>query len=266
MSSIKDWLRIFDRLEDLSQNDSPLHKLHPTAKIAAVTLYIITVVSFPRYEVAALLPMFLYPAILMSISETPYSAIFKRVLAALPFALAAGIGNLIFDRDTAFQTAWLSVSFGVLSLISLMLKTLFTVMSVLILVASTPTQALIKALLALHVPQSFCLQLMLTRRYISVLADEVTSRSRAYALRSPGSGRVKFKDMGLFLAQLLLRSFDKADNVCCAMRCRGFDGAYSEDKLPQTSKADYLFLAASVPLIIVPRFVSLGRIINRMFS
>ena len=179
MSSIKDRLRIFDRLEDLSQNDSPLHKLHPTAKIAAVTLYIITVVSFPRYEVAALLPMFLYPAILMSISETPYSAIFKRVLAALPFALAAGIGNLIFDRDTAFQTAWLSVSFGVLSLISLMLKTLFTVMSVLILVASTPTQALIKALLALHVPQSFCLQLMLTRRYISVLADEVTSRSRA---------------------------------------------------------------------------------------
>ena len=266
MSSIKDRLRIFDRLEDLSQNDSPLHKLHPTAKIAAVTLYIITVVSFPRYEVAALLPMFLYPAILMSISETPYSAIFKRVLAALPFALAAGIGNLIFDRDTAFQTAWLSVSFGVLSLISLMLKTLFTVMSVLILVASTPTQALIKALLALHVPQSFCLQLMLTRRYISVLADEVTSRSRAYALRSPGSGRVKFKDMGLFLAQLLLRSFDKADNVCCAMKCRGFDGSYSAEKLPPASKADYLFLAASVPLIIVPRFVSLGRIINRMFS
>lgn len=35
------------------------------------------------------------------------------------------------------------------------------------------------------------------------------------------------KDMGIFVGQLLLKSFDRAESIYVAMKCRGYDGNLS---------------------------------------
>ena len=66
----------------------------------------------------------------------------------------------------------------------------------------------------------------------------------AYRLRSNGEKGIRMKDMGSFLGQLLLRSFDRAERVYTAMACRGFSGRYSEQKKPMALR-DWLLLAAA---------------------
>ncbi|MEG1798963.1 MAG: energy-coupling factor transporter transmembrane component T [Synergistaceae bacterium] len=266
MNSIRDAMRTFGRLEDLSEESSFLSGLHPSVKILSTLLYIITVVSFHRYKVSALVPMLFYPVILISLSGTPYGMILKRVAAALPFALAAGVANLFFDRETALHIAGFSVSFGFISFLSLMIKTTLSVMAVTVLAASTSMSAINGSLVSMHVPSAVCMQLALTQRYISVLADETVNRSRAYSLRSASKNGVRFQDMGFFVGQLLLRSFDKAGNIFCSMKCRGFDGTYRADRPRSLRTSDYVFFVISALAIILPRFVNISVMLGNLLG
>ena len=266
MNSIRDAMNTFGRLEDLSEESSFLRELHPTVKILSTLLYIITVVSFHRYSVSALVPMLFYPVILISLSGTPYRLVLKRVCAALPFAFAAGVANLFFDRETALRIAGISISFGFMAFLSLIIKTVLSVMSVTLLAAATPMSEINGSLVSMHVPPAICIQLALTQRYISVLADETMSRSRAYSLRSASKDGVKFKDMGFFVGQLLLRSFDKAGNIFCSMKCRGFDGTYRTDRPHKPRTADFIFFALSAAAILLPRFMNVSVLLGNLLN
>ena len=81
------------RLDRLSYGDTFVHRLDPRAKVIATLLYLLTVVSFPKYEVAALVPFFLFPVLLMTLGEIPARFILRKVLIVSPFALLIGIFN-----------------------------------------------------------------------------------------------------------------------------------------------------------------------------
>ena len=51
-------------MDELAKGTSPIHGLHPLAKLAVTVLYIFTVVSFPKYDFSALAVMVLYPVLL----------------------------------------------------------------------------------------------------------------------------------------------------------------------------------------------------------
>jgi cobalt/nickel transport system permease protein len=91
------------------------------------------------------------------------------------------------------------------------------------------------------------LQIVLTYRYIATLLDEAGDSWTAYTLRSPGLKAIKMKDMGNFMGHLLLRSFDKAERVYYAMKCRGFTGVYHGGgrEVIDLSGADWTFLLVS---------------------
>ena len=50
------------RLDRLSYRDTFVHHLDPRVKVIATMLFLFTVISFPKYEVDALVPFFLYVA------------------------------------------------------------------------------------------------------------------------------------------------------------------------------------------------------------
>jgi len=210
-------------LEQLAAGNTCIHRLNPLAKLLAAAVYIITVVSFDRYALGRLIPYIFYPALLMALSETPYSMLFRRFLIALPFCLFAGISNVIFDRNTVLIIGGLTISRGVISFFSIMFKAYLCVMAVLILVSATRFSELTNEMRRLRLPQIFIIMFELTYRYIGVLLNEVYSTmSIAYSLRSPNRKGIEMRDMGSFLGQLLLRSFDRAERVYNAMKCRGY--------------------------------------------
>ena len=222
MSDADARVRELRALESLSLGGTPVHRLHPIAKILSTLVFIISVASFGRYDFIRLAPYLFYPFVMMALSETPYRLILPRLLIALPFCLFAGLSNAFLDRAACFYIGSTAVSFGVVSLVTILLKMYLCVMAALLLVATTQFTDITAQLRRLRVPYIFVMVFETTYRYISVLLEEVHSMLLAYKLRSGKGKALEIKHMGSFAGQLLLRGFDRAERVHNAMRCRGY--------------------------------------------
>ena len=226
MSKIITSLNNMRALEELTDGDTMIHRLHPMAKMITTFSYLVVVISFDQYDLSGLIPLTLYPVLMMALSETPYKPLLSRLIIALPFSFFAGLSNIFIVRGIAFDVLGIAVSYGFISFASIIFKTVLTVMAVLILAATTPITKVAHELIRCGVPKIFVIQMMLTYRYISVLIEETGSMITAYHLRSPKQSGISMGHMGTFAGQLLLRSFDKADRIYHAMKCRGFNGEY----------------------------------------
>lgn len=251
-------------LEKLSSGKTFIHRLHPTAKLAATAIYIIAVVSFDGYSFGRLVPYVFYPTLLMALSETPYGALLKRFLVALPFCLFAGIANALSNRAAAFAIGGMTISYGVVSLFTIMLRTYLCVMAVLALVAVTPLSALTDAMRRLKMPFVFVAVFEMIYRYAGVLFEEAHTMGIAYSLRGGGAKGIKIRDMGSFVGQLLLCSIDRSERVYNAMKCRG----YALRDLPANSRkpmrGDYAFFAAAALFCLFFRFVDVNSLIYKI--
>ena len=243
-------------LEELTDRNTLIHKLHPRTKLAITFVYIVTVVSFNRYDVFGTVPFFLYTAIVCALAELPLMTLHKRFLIALPFCTFAGLTNLFLDRQIAFEFGEVEITFGLLSLITILLRTYLCVMAVFILIATTPFSTLTRELRRLRVPQVFITLIEMIYRYIGVIIDEAASMTTAYKLRSVITKGIAMKDMGSFAGQLTLRSFDRSERVYAAMVCRCFGGELPESKPLKMAASDILaaciLCAAFVVLRIFP--------------
>jgi len=254
------------KIEELSQNTTCIHKMHPMSKLITTLVYVVTVISFNRYSITALVPFIFYPVILMSLSETPYKPFFKRLLVALPFSAMAGISNIIFDKEILATIGGISISAGVVSFISIILKTILTVFAVLILMSTTKLTELAFQLTRMKIPSILVLQLTMTYRYISVLLKEASTMFTAYMIRSTDHKGIKFKDMGVFLGQLILRSMDRAERVYCAMKCRGFNGEYNRTCSKRINLKSYVYMIGISSLIIIFRFYNFSMLLGSLWG
>ena len=255
-----------DHLEQLAMADSPVHRLHPMAKLLVTIVYVVIVISFSTRNVSGLIPFIFYPAIMMSLSGTPYRPILGRLLIALPFSLMGGISNLILIRGTAFYIGDIAISMGVVSFTSIMLKTLLSVFAVLLLIATTSFIEISYQLTRLKIPQILCLQFVLTYRYLAALISEALTMFTAYSLRAPRQKGIKMKDMGSFLGQLILRSFDRAERVYQAMKCRGFHGVFYGKKHSNFDMTDWSFIILSVVAVMFLRFFNLSLFFSKLIG
>ena len=253
-------------LEQLSSTDTSVHRLHPAVKLIVTLFFIVTVVSFDRYAFGRLIPYVFYPTLLMALSETPYALLFRRFLLALPFCLLAGISNLFFDQTTAMTIGGIDISFGTVSLVSIVFKTYLCVMALLILVSVTPMTQLTSAMRRLRIPNIFVLLFELTYRYIGVLADEAHSMYTAYSLRHFGRGGIDIRDMGSFIGQLLLRSFDRAERIYSAMKCRGYGEKIPAHTTKRFTTHDVSFLCVTCVLCALFRFLDVTMLLMNLFG
>jgi len=242
-------------LESLSAGQSAVHRLHPLAKLLSSFVFIVFAVSFGRYDFVRLVPYLFYPFVFMALAELPYRLLLSRVLIALPFCLFAGLSNVFFDRGAAFVFGGVTVSLGVLSLATILLKMYLCVMSALVLVATTPFTELTAQLRRLHIPMVFVMVFEMTFRYIGVLLEEVHAMTMAYRLRSGTKRALDMRHMGSFVGQILLRGFDRAERVHSAMRCRG----YSLKSIPPARKRFlgtdvFALLAVCLPSVLLRFF------------
>lgn len=264
MASLHDAAAGVDRMEQLAMNDSPVHRIHPMAKLVTTVLYVAFVISFSPRDVSGLMSFIFYPVIMMSLSGTPYRPLVRRLLFALPFSLMGGISNLILSRGAVFYIGHFAVSLGMVSFASIMLKTLLSVLAVLILIATTSFVEISYQLAALRIPKIICLQLVMTYRYLSTLISEAASMFTAYSLRSPNQKGIKMRDMGSFAGQLIMRSFDRAERVYQAMKCRGFDGVYHGRKRGGLRWSDGFYITSLIFLTILLRFFNLSLFLGNL--
>jgi cobalt/nickel transport system permease protein len=243
-------------LEELSDRKTSVHGLHPRAKLLITFIYIAIVVSFNRYDVLGVVPFFFYTAIICALAELPMKILHKRFLIALPFCAFAGLTNLLINQHVAIVIGGAEITYGLLSMTAILLRTYLCVMAVFILIATTPFSSMTRELRRMRVPQIFVTLIEMIYRYIGVLIEEAGNMNIAYKLRSVNTKGIAMKDMGPFAGQLALRSFDRGERVYAAMVCRGFGGEYHEHSPVRMKAGDIcitlLLCAAFVLLRIFP--------------
>ena len=256
----------FHRLDSLARGNTAIHKMDPMTKTITTLIYVVIVVSFGKYDLSGLMPFVFYPVILMVISETPLKPLLTRMAIALPFCIFAGAANLIFDKETAFFIGSTSVSFGMISFFSIILKTILTVTAVLILAATTPMAQISKQFVRLKVPSLIVLLFSMIYRYINTALEETIGMYTAYRLRAPGEKAVKMKDMGAFTGQLFLRSADRSERIYAAMKCRGFSGDYDHIRSGIVPAGEWLYIFILTASLLVLRFFNVSIFIGGALS
>lgn len=265
MANMRSKIQEIYALEQLSGGNSAVHQRHPLVKLMSTFVYIILVISFNRVEFGRLIPFVFYPVVLMALSETPWSIVLKRVALALPFCIVAGLSNIIFDRAAAFTLGGIVISYGTISFFAILFRTFLCVTAVLIMVAVTPFGQLTGQLRRLHVPDIFVTLFEMVYRYIGALLDEASTMYTAYMLRSTEHRGLQMKHMGSFVGQLLIRSYDRAERIYAAMKCRGYGDRTIQKKNRPLCLSDYGYLGLACLPFILLRFINVTALFERLF-
>ncbi|MGN0999519.1 MAG: energy-coupling factor transporter transmembrane component T family protein, partial [Faecousia sp.] len=186
-------------MDALAAQDSPVHRLHPLCKLLVTICYIVTVVSFPKYDFSGLTVMVLYPVLMFQAAGIPVRTCFYKLRLVLPLVCAVGLVNPFLDHTPMLRLGMVTVTGGVISMVTLMGKGVFSLMASFLLIATTPIDSLCAALRKLHVPSILTTLLLLTYRYIGVMLEEVTIMTEAYKLRAPGQKGIHISAWGSFL-------------------------------------------------------------------
>ena len=234
----------------------------PLAHLLVSLAFIVTVLSFDRYEVASLLPLALFPTALAARARLPAVLVLRTVLLALPFAVMVGLFNPLLDRSPMVDLAGLPLSGGWVSLVSIVLRVVLTVSATLVLVAGTGLPALCAALARLGVPQVLTVQLLLLYRYLFVLAGEAARMDTARRLRAGWQPRMALATYASLLGQLLLRSVDRAQRLHQAMLLRGYTGEWPTETAPWR-RADTVFVVGWLAFFALARGVNLPLALGR---
>jgi cobalt/nickel transport system permease protein len=252
-------------LDTLAAGATPLHRLDPRAKVLTTVMFIITVVSFDKYEIAGLLPFFLYPAILIGLGNLPLGFLLKKVLLVSPFVIFIGIFNPWLDRTTMYQFSTFAISGGWVSFAALLLRFVLTVGAALLLIATTGFTAICMALDQLGAPRIFTVQLLLLHRYLFILIGEAIRMLRAHALRSFGRrGRITFGVFQQLLGNLLLRTLDRAQRIHLAMLSRAFTGEIRLARRFHFGYRETLFLLGCSGLFVTLRVTEITTFLGRL--
>ena len=102
------------------------------------------------------------------------------------------------------------------------------VLAILVLLGSLDATALGHALSHLHVPDKLTHLLLFTVRYVDVLHREGLRLRGAMKVRAfrPRMSLHTYRSYGYLVGMLLVRSFDRAERIMAAMKCRGFQGRF----------------------------------------
>lgn len=260
MSSIKTAFLDLGYMDTLSGRDTVIHRIDPRAKLLTTLIFIITIVSFGKYKISALIPFFIFPAVMISLGELPVYYLFRKILIVIPFAIMIGIFNPLIDREIIMHLGPVSISGGWISFVSILLRFVLTAGSVLILIACTGFNSVCMALEKMGTPRIFAVQLLFLYRYIFVLIDEASRMANARSLRSFNGKGKGIKVFGYLLGHLLLRTIDRAQRIHLAMLCRGFDGEIRVNRRLKAGIREVIFTIGWSAFFIAMRFYNIPMI------
>jgi cobalt/nickel transport system permease protein len=230
-------------LETLPCPDSVIRRLDPRWKLAALLV-----------AIGAVLALATLPAVvcalggavaLVVLSRIPVNWYLRRIgplVLFLAFFVAA-LPILVRDRTPLAAVGPLELSWSGLRLALLLSGKALTVLTlVLVLLTTAPLDATLRAAHALRMPGLLVQLVLLTYRYLFVLASElarlrVALRVRGYRNRA---SRHSYRTVGHVAGTLLVRSYERAERVGQAMRCRGFDGRFRSLTTFRTQAADVM--------------------------
>ncbi len=254
-----------NEMDELANGNSLIHHFSALVKLLVTVIYILTVMSFDRYNLSGLIIMAVYPYVLFQVSGLSFTGCLYKLRFVLPLVLAIGIFNPILDKNVFAVIGGLQITYGWIFFFTIAVKGILAISASYLLMATTKIDAICKAMRKMHIPSIITVLLLLTYRYVSLMIEEVAIMTNAYHLRAPNQKGIHYSAWGSFLGQLLLRSMDRAKELYNSMILRGYQGEfyYAEDN-PAGIK-DIVYLLVWVMLFALCRSVNIVQWIGNMF-
>lgn len=211
-----------NHIEELTNQHTPIHHLHPIVKLFFTLFFIIFTLTSTSYTLFSYLFLLCLIILICFLAKIPVKEMLKRTLIGLPFSFFLGISNVIL-MPTPINFYNIPLTIGLLSMIAIMVKTFLCLAIVFLFVATTPLEDIAGAFVMLHVPYFLISIILMTYRYIFLLVEEAGKMHQAYLLRHFKKEALEMKHMGSFLGLLFVRSLHHAHLVDDAMSLRGYD-------------------------------------------
>lgn len=266
MATIQSAVLDLKRLDLLANGNTAIHRLDARAKVLVTLVFILCIVSYNRYELAALFPFFIFPIVMISLAGLPPLFILRKIILLCPFVLAVGIFNPVFDREILFQLGPLGISGGWISFVSIMVRSILTVGAAFILVGVTGFTAICHALERLGMPQVFAVQLLFLYRYIFVLTEVGSRATSARELRSCGKKGRGIRSFSSLIGHLLLRTWQRAERIHMAMLARGFTGEFRTRQATCFGWAEFNFIIGWSGLFIIMRLINISQLLGVLLT
>ncbi|MCF7823193.1 MAG: hypothetical protein K9N35_03385 [Candidatus Marinimicrobia bacterium] len=200
--------------------ESPIHGLTPSLKIRltflalVLLLFGIPILTIPHIWHGLLL----YAGLILLaalISRVPFPFLLTRSALVLPFSVLIVVVN------------YFSGNFSFPQMIETVCKSLLSIFTLLLLSSTTPFHEILKQLSRWRAPKLFIIILSFMYRYFFLLAGEIEALERAVHMRhSSVSGWKRILVYTNMISMLLVRSYERAENVYQAMQMRGFTGDF----------------------------------------
>ena len=265
MGKISDAIYEVHYMDTIASMESPIHRVHPLAKLLVTIAYIWFTVSFDKFNVTGLITMVVYPVALFSISGVSFKHSIKKLRLILPLVLLMGIFNPLFDKEPSFLLYGFTVTNGMVSGLTLIIKGFLTVLGAYLLISTTRIESICYALNLLHVPEIIVTQILLTYRYITVLLSEANHIFEAYSLRAPKQKGIHNKVWGSLIGQLLFRSIDRASSLYDSMVLRGYNGSFKHCQLKSARWQDFAYPILWAATFAVLRYTELTNFVGNLF-
>lgn len=252
-------------LDTLSYGQTFMHRLNPGIKLVVTMVFIVTVVSFPKYEISGMIPFFIFPVFIITAAGIPAGVIIRKVLVVSPFVLFVGIFNPLLDTRTMYSIFEINVSGGWVSLSSILIKFTLAISSSFLLIATTSFPGICLALGRLRTPKIIVMQLLFLYRYLFVLTEETMRIVRARNMRT---FRRKGRELRTFIniaGVLLVRSMERSERIYQAMCSRGFDGRVRLMRDFRARGVDIIFASVAIAFFIALRNYNIPEIIGGLF-
>lgn len=230
-----------------------LNRIYPLFKLLLTGLYIGMVTSVALHDWDILLSMGIYPLILFIAGDISPGKCIYRLRIALPLICMMGVFNVILERNVLFYMGILPVTDGMLHFLSLMVKGIYSLLAVYLLAVTTTVEKLCISLRIIHCPGVVVTVFLLIYRYISLLLEEAGKMVQAYHLRAPAQTGVAVQVWGSFVGMLLLRTYDRAEQIGDSMRLRGFQGEFLPGETMRITGSDWIFLILFAGILLVFR-------------
>lgn len=224
----------------------------PRVRMISALVFAVLVVAIDQMVFG--LCAFLFALATMFCANLPWRLTLKRMAAMdgfiivmlfmLPFTTPGTPVFTFLGADASKEGIEHAIMIGIrANAIILMMLSLFSAM--------TPV-TMGHTLFRLKCPAILVHLLMFTVRYVTVLHDEyerlrIAMRLRGFKARN---SLHTYRSLGYLFGMLLVRSFERAERVLEAMKCRGFTGQFPIIDQLQYKSRDWVFLAVFLFIII----------------
>ena len=226
---------------------SPVHRLPPQCKIAAVCCFVVLVVATPREAFPAFAAYALLLACVAAAGRVPPRHLLKRMLIEVPFVAFAVLLPFVAEGPRT-EVLGLSVE-GLWGAWNILAKGTLGVAASVLLASTTQLRSLLRGLERLRLPPLLVQIASFMLRYADVLAGELhrmrlARLSRGFDARGPRHWGVLAKTAGA----LFIRCYERGERVHLAMLSRGWTGTMPRSDEEAATRAEWA-TAACLPLL-----------------